>query len=127
MTDTRGTWAAPWILAVARAGVMEVYSNHTFQPDAPVRRRDLAEAASRVLSLIAVERPRLAEAWRNPQRRFPDISPGHLSYAAAALTVQAGVLRTEPDGAFQLTRPISGAEAVEAVRKLEELAESGIR
>ena len=25
ITDTRGNWAAPWILAVARAGVMEVY------------------------------------------------------------------------------------------------------
>jgi tetratricopeptide (TPR) repeat protein len=127
MTDTRGTWAAPWILTVARAGVMEVYPNHTFQPEAVVRRRDLAEAASRVLSLIAVERPRLAASWKNPQLRFPDVAPGHLSYSAAALTVEAGVLATQPDGSFQLTRPVTGAEAVAAVRKLEELAASATR
>jgi tetratricopeptide (TPR) repeat protein len=127
MTDTRGSWAAPWILAVARAGVMEAYPNHTFQPDAVVRRRDLAEAASRVLSLIAMERPRLAASWKDLQLQFPDVAPGHLSYRAAAISVDAGVLATEPDGSFQLTRPVTGAEAVAAVRKLEELAESGAR
>ena len=45
----RAAGRSPWILAVTRAGVMEVYPNHTFQPDAVVRRGDLAEAASRVL------------------------------------------------------------------------------
>jgi hypothetical protein len=44
ITDTRGNWAAPWIIPVARAGFMEVYSNHTFQPSATVRRGDLAFA-----------------------------------------------------------------------------------
>src|SRR5262249_56405535 len=32
ITDTRSTWAAPWIMTVTQAGVMEVYPNHTFQP-----------------------------------------------------------------------------------------------
>ncbi len=59
ITDTRGSWAIPWIMSVTRAGVMEVYPNHTFQPAALVRRGDLAEAASRVLSLIAAEKPAL--------------------------------------------------------------------
>ena len=39
ITDTRGSWATPWIMAVTRAGVMEVYPNHTFQPSAVVRRK----------------------------------------------------------------------------------------
>ena len=40
---------------MARAGLMEVYPNHTFQPNAVVRRGDLAQAASKALSLIAAE------------------------------------------------------------------------
>ncbi len=32
ITDTRGSWAIPWIMSVTRVGVMEVYPNHTFQP-----------------------------------------------------------------------------------------------
>lgn len=122
MTDTRNNWAAPWILSVARAGVMEVYPNHTFQPGALVRRGDLAAAASSALGLIAAENPRLAATWRTARRRFPDLSPGHLRYPAASLAVEAGVMSTMPDGTFQLSRPITGAEAVAAVRTIEELA-----
>ena len=127
ITDTRGSWASPWILAVTRAGVMEVYPNHTFQPAAPVRRGELADAASRVLSIIAAEKPAVAAAWRDPKRQFPDLSPSHLNYPAASLSVGAGVLQPLPDGSFQLARPVTGAEAVAAVKKLEELAESSVR
>ena len=85
MTDTRGSWAVPWILSVTRVGVMEVYPNHTFQPGAVVRRGDLAEAASRVLSLIAAEKPALASSWRSARRQFADVPPAHLSYPAASV------------------------------------------
>jgi hypothetical protein len=36
-------------------------------------------------------------------------------------------MRPADDGSFLLSRPVSGAEAVAAVRKLEELAESSTR
>jgi tetratricopeptide (TPR) repeat protein len=127
MTDTRGSWAVPWILSVTRAGVMEVYPNHTFQPGAVVRRGDLAEAASRVLSLIAAEKPALASSWRSAKRQFADVPPAHLSYPAASVTVEAGVMQPLADGSFQLSRLVTGAEAVAAVKKLEELAESAKR
>ena len=122
ITDARGHWASPWILSSARAGLLEVYPNHTFQPQATVRRGDLAHAASRALNLIAADNPRLAASWRNAKRRFPDVSPGHLSYPAASLAVESGVMTTLEDGSFQLTRPVTGAEAVAAVKALEELA-----
>jgi tetratricopeptide (TPR) repeat protein len=127
ITDTRGSWASPWIHLVTRSGVMEIYPNHTFQPDTAVRRADLAQAASRVLSLIAAERPRLGDSWRTARHKFPDVSPGHLAYPAASLAVEAGVMRPLVDGSFQLARPVTGAEAAAAVRKLEELAESSAR
>jgi tetratricopeptide (TPR) repeat protein len=122
ITDTRGSWAAGYILTVARAGVMEVYANHTFQPDAPVRRGDLAQAASRVLELIASRNPQVAATWRAAAKRtFPDVGPGHLRHAAVTLAVAAGVMGTLEDGSFGLTRPVTGAEAVAAVTKLQEL------
>ena len=80
ITDTRGHWASPYILTAARAGVMEVYPNHTFQPDAIVRRADMARAVSRVLELVAQRNPQLAAGWRASRRKFPDLGPGHLSY-----------------------------------------------
>jgi tetratricopeptide (TPR) repeat protein len=127
ITDTRGSWATPWIMAVTRAGVMEVYPNHTFQPAAVVRRGELADAASRILSIIATEKPALGSSWRAAKRQFSDVPPAHLSYPAASLTVEAGVMQPLADGSFQLSRPVTGAEAVAAVKKLEELAEASVR
>jgi tetratricopeptide (TPR) repeat protein len=122
ITDTRGNWAAPWILAVARAGLMEVYPNHTFQPNAVVRRADLAQAASRVLALVAAGNPRVAATLRTARGRFPDVPEGHLSYQAVSVAVASGVMTATPDGTFQLPRPVTGGEALAAIAKLEEIA-----
>jgi tetratricopeptide (TPR) repeat protein len=122
ITDTRANWAAPWILSVSRAGIMEVYPNHTFQPNAIVNRGDLAQAASRALTLAAAANPRLAATLRTPQGRFPDVPQEHLSYPAASIAVQSGVMSVTGDGTFQLSRPITGAEALSAIAKIEELA-----
>jgi tetratricopeptide (TPR) repeat protein len=127
ITDARGSWAIPWIMSVTRAGVMEVYPNHTFEPSAAVRRGDLAEAASRVLSIIATEQPALGASWLSAKRQFSDVPPAHLGFGAASMTVEAGVMQPLPDGSFQLARLVTGAEAVAAVKKLEELAESAKR
>ena len=125
MTDTRNSWAAPWIQSVTRAGIMEPFPNHTFQPEATVRRSDFAMIASRALSLIAAENPRLGASWRNARRRFPDLSPSHLIYPAASLAVEAGVMKAADDGSFQISRPVTGAEAVAAVKTLRDLSERG--
>jgi tetratricopeptide (TPR) repeat protein len=122
ITDTRGSWAAPWILSTARAGLMEVYPNHTFQPDAVVRRADLAQAASKALSMIATSNPKLAASLRAARGRFPDVPPGHLSYPAASAVVEAGVMAATSDGSFQLSRPATGQEAVTAIGRLVELS-----
>jgi tetratricopeptide (TPR) repeat protein len=127
MTDTRGSWAAPWIQSVTRAGIMEAFPNHTFQPAAVVRRGDLATIASRALSILAAEDPRLGTSWRNAKRRFPDLPPSHLAYPAASLTVEARVMQTAEDGSFQLARPVTGAEAMAAVKALKDLSERGVR
>ncbi|HEY2435348.1 MAG TPA: tetratricopeptide repeat protein [Vicinamibacterales bacterium] len=121
-TDTRTNWAAPWIMAVTRAGVMDAFPNHTFQPGATLRRSDLASAASRVLTLIARDNPKLAAQWRDPRPRFSDLSPGNLSYPAAARSVSAGVMASLDGETFQLARPVTGVEALDVVTKLEALA-----
>ena len=122
ITDVRGDWAASWILTVARAGVMEPFANHAFQPRTVVRRIDLAQAVERLLARIAPLAPAAAKAWQSTRWPFPDLAPSHLAYAAASTSVAAGVLTTGPDGSFQPSSVVSGAEAVEAIRRIEALA-----
>ena len=122
MTDTRGHWAATWIQAVTRAGVMEPYPNHTFQPRARVLRGDLALTVSRLLSLIGARNPSLARRWQSARESFEDLPAAHLSYPAASRSVAAGALAKLPDNTFQLSRPVSGEEAMASIEKLEALA-----
>jgi hypothetical protein len=109
-------------MAVARAGLMEVYPNHTFQPNTIVRRDDLAQAASKALALLSASNPKVAASIRNARGRFPDVPQGHLSYQAASVAVESGVMTATADGTFQLSRPVTGTEALAAIAKLEELS-----
>ena len=120
MTDVRGHWANTWIHAVTRARVMDAFPNHTFQPGGVVRRGDFAQAVSRLLTVIGARRPDLAITWRTARPSFTDVSPSHLAYPAAAMAVTSGVM-TAPGGAFELTRPITGQEAIDALARLQAL------
>lgn len=122
ITDARNHWAANWIMAVARAGVLEVYPNHTFQPRAPVRRGDLATAVSRLLTLVAQRRPGAGRDWQNARRRIADVSASHLNYPAVSAAVASGVLPLLDGDTFQLTKPVSGAEAISAIDRIDVLA-----
>lgn len=122
ITDSRDHWAAAWILAVTRAGVMEVFPNHTFQPTEPLRRADLAIVAGRLLQLLSLSHPGRLREWQAGRPAIADLPPAHLSYAAAALVVTAGVMPLIDGGRFEPARPVSGAEAAGVVARVEVLS-----
>jgi hypothetical protein len=122
VTDVRNTWATEWIMMVARAGVMEPFANHTFQPGTLVRRTDLAQVVSRLLPRVPAVTPATLEGWRTSRLRFADLSTGHLAYPAASMAVSAGVMTMGADNAFQPSRPVTGAEASDAIAKVQALA-----
>jgi tetratricopeptide (TPR) repeat protein len=122
ITDVRTDWAAPWILTVSRAGIMEPFANHAFQPDSAIRRVDLAQAVERLLMRIAPLKPEQAQRWDSASVQFADLATGHLAYPAASAAVASGVLTAEPDGTFQPARMVSGEQAVQAIERLQQLA-----
>lgn len=119
VTDVRGHWAESWIQTVARSGAMEVYPNYTFQPDAPLRRLGLADTVSRALAVL---RPAATVAgWDATAVTVTDVPAEHLAYPAVRRAVASGVLRLE-GGAFNLLRPVTGAEVVDVVGRLSAMA-----
>jgi tetratricopeptide (TPR) repeat protein len=119
ITDVRGHWAELWIMEVARAGVIPPYQNHTFQPRGTVRRADLAEAVGRLLPKVARLTPGRPHPWENSRGRFADVSASHLSYPAVSAAVASGVIPLATDNVFQPARPVTGAEAMDAIGRLE--------
>jgi hypothetical protein len=121
MTDTRGHWAETWIAQVASAGIMDPFENHTFQPNAAVRRGDLATAISRVIALIASKDAALG-ARLTERPAIADMNQRHIQYPAAATVVAAGVMPLVDGDRFQPGRAVSGREAVDVLEKLRALA-----
>ena len=120
LTDVRNNWAEAWILAVERTGIMQAYANHTFQPYAIVHRADLARVVSRLIVRLAPSQQ--ARAWQTSRLTFNDLQPDHLAYDAASTAVASGVMTTSWDGAFMPSLPVSGAEAISMVQRLQRLA-----
>ena len=116
VTDLRNHWAGNWINDVVRAGVMQAFENHTFQPREPVDRADLAATVARLLADLAPQQ-RMSE-WRAAGVRFSDVTLTHLAYQAASVAVASGVLDRAADESFQPSRRVTGAEAVQAVERL---------
>ena len=121
VTDLQGHWAEPWITQVARAGAIEPFANHTFQPRAGLRRADLAIAVSRLVALMAAGNPAL-RAHLTARPPIADMPAGHLNYPAASVAVASGVMPLLDGGRFQVSRPVSGTEALDAIARLRTLA-----
>jgi hypothetical protein len=121
ITDARNHWASAWIMAAATAGVLDPYENHTFQPRNAITRADLALAVSRLLKILAAGNPALLKDWQGRQQKMSDVGVSNLHYADASLSVAAGILPLAEGGLFQLSRSVSGAEAIEAIARIDRL------
>ena len=122
LTDTRDHWASVWIVEAARAGIMDIGAGNRFEPQRIVRRGDLADIVAAALDLIADFDPEAARRWHAARVEFADMNPGHLNYESATRAVAAGVLRIGGDERFDAIRPVNGAEAMDAVERLVQLA-----
>jgi tetratricopeptide (TPR) repeat protein len=121
ITDIRNHWAQEWIVPVVRAGVMDTLPNYEFEPARRVRRGEFAANVSRLLTLIGALKPQLEKKWQSAVVKIADVPPAHLSYPAVSLAVASGVMPLA-GGNFDLLRPVSGAEAMDVVQRLEALA-----
>jgi tetratricopeptide (TPR) repeat protein len=121
-TDIRNHWAANWIVPVTQAGVMDIFTNHTFQPNATIRRSDLASILSQLIRLATGPKSPELTKWRAARPKFADLPATHLSYAAAALAVSAGAMTAQTGDRFAPTRPATGREVATAIARVERLA-----
>ena len=120
-TDVSAHWAKNAIELVTRLNLMDLYPDRSFRPDEPVTRATLATTLEQVLS-VAANDPAIKTRYVGQQSPFPDMRGDHFAYNAAVVVTTRGLMESErPSGAFRLTRPVSGPEALLAVRKLAEL------
>jgi hypothetical protein len=77
-----------------------------------------------MLKIIAAGRPDLLKDWQSRQQKMADVGVSNLNYADASLSVAAGILPLAEGGLFQLSRAVSGPEAIDAIVRIERLYDS---
>ena len=111
-------------MAVARAGVMEPFANHTFQPR---RRRAPRRSGAGGQPAARARRARSAgarESVAERARAVPRYVAGtHLAYPAASAAVAAGVITAGGRRQLPAVADVTGAEAIDAIERLQALAD----
>ncbi len=120
-TDLEGHWARNAVELVMRLQLMEIYPDRTFRPGEPVTRASLAQTLEQVLAVVSNDTG-LKTRHLGQQTPFPDVRSDHFAFNSAIVVTTRGLMEAErPTGAFRLAHPVSGPEALLAVRKLAEL------
>jgi hypothetical protein len=105
-------------------GVELVYDNtaqaYVFQPDAPVRRKELAIALEDVVIRLTGD-PSIAHGFVGHDKSlFGDIPPTAAWYNACATAVSRGLMESDVRGAFRPDAEVEGADALLAARVLRQ-------
>lgn len=118
-TDIDGHWAKSWIDDVMELGVIDAFPDHTFRPDEKITRANYAVFLQNIL-LVVTGDDALATKYIGTPSRFPDVNPTHYAYNAICLSVDRGIMKANTmDGAFGMTDPVSGADALLIIRELQ--------
>ncbi|MBN1782840.1 S-layer homology domain-containing protein [bacterium] len=118
-TDIAGHWAKNWIEDIIETGIIEVYPDHTFQPDELITRAGYAMFIQNILIAVTGDQS-LASKYFGSESPFPDVNPNHFAFNAISVCVSRGIMKADTmDGAFHMKDPVSGADALLIIRELQ--------
>lgn len=109
--DISTSWASKYILKTASLGLLDVYSNHTFQPKKIVTRAEMAEILFRLINYLKRRGSRFIQQIPPNKIQISDISPQHIYYQPILQIVSYDIMGLSADRAFNPDLPISGQES----------------
>lgn len=110
--DISTSWATKFILSTASLGILDIYPNHTFQPQKNVSRAEMAEILNRLLN-------KLKELGNNFIQQIPpasieilDVSPDNFYYYPIVMVISYDIMSLAMEKRFNPEQTVSGQEAI---------------
>jgi len=110
IVDITTSWASRFIVKVAGLEIMEVYSNHTFQPKKLMTRGELAEALVRLIGVLKKKGVKVVAQIPPERIRIADVPPEHLYYGPIIQSVSYQIIDLGPDRTFRPEQTMTGRE-----------------
>lgn len=120
IVDNFDYWGKNFVQKTVDLGIMDIYPNRTFQPNLPISKLELARAASRLLEILETNQ---GIKVQKTKIEVPDVSARNIYYKMIDEALSAGLLSLDADGNFHPGRPVSGAEAISMVNRLQKIQE----
>jgi tetratricopeptide (TPR) repeat protein len=114
LVDITTSWASPLIVKVAALDIMEVYSNHTFEPRKPVTRGEMADALVRLIGVFKKKGFKVVAQIPAERIQIADVPSEHLYSRAIFQAVSYQVMDLAADRTFRPDQTVTGQEAIRA-------------
>jgi tetratricopeptide (TPR) repeat protein len=118
ITDIDDNWAEAYIRQIVELGIMDQAPDGSFAPQDPVTRAEMAVAVQTLL-VKALRDQSLATRFVGNASAFNDVPGSHFAFNAITLVTSRRIMSGSPDGSFGLLKPVSGSEALLAIRALK--------
>jgi tetratricopeptide (TPR) repeat protein len=112
IVDITTSWAQRYIVKAAALNMMEVYSNHTFQPKKGMNRAELAETLVRLIDVLKKNGANILPQIPIERIRIADVPPEHFYYQPIAQALAYQLMDLAPDGTFKPEQAVTGREAI---------------
>lgn len=110
--DISTSWAAKFILQIASLNILDIYPNHTFQPNKIITRAEMAETISRLLNHLQKQGHRFIQQIPPNRINISDVSPDNYYYNPILLMVSYDLMSLAPGKTFNPDRPVPGQEVI---------------
>lgn len=122
VTDIADSWAKLDIEKIINLPIrgLQPYPDHTFKPQELITRANFATMIEDIIVIITGDEA-IRTKYLGEESHFPDVRSDHFAYNAISVCVTRNILETKGmDAEFGLMDPVSGAEALLAIRKLRD-------
>jgi tetratricopeptide (TPR) repeat protein len=115
IVDITTSWAARFILKTTALEIMDVYSNHTFQPKKIMTRAEIAEILVRLVNILRKNGYKIVEQIPIDRIQILDVPQDHFSFRAIAQVLSCQLMTLAPDRTFKPELGLSGQEATKTL------------
>lgn len=116
--DISTSWASKFIIKAAALEIMDVYSNHTFQPKKMVTKAEMAEILLRLIQHLKKKGYKIIQQIPMEKIQILDVAPDNYYFQPIAQILSYQIMDLSQDRTFQPEAGFSGQEATKALNIL---------
>lgn len=110
--DISTSWASKFILTITSLGILELYPNHTFQPQKIITRAEMAEILLRLINFLKKKGYTLIQQFPPEKIQISDVSDDNYYHHSIAQIISYQIMDLDAERAFRPEQPVSGQEAI---------------